>query len=241
MKEKLLSFLKKKPLQIAAATVVVVVIVLLCLPKTTQHAISVPSPTGAESTGDSIRRADVTKDTVQLLRGSLKRTASYSRVCTVKNSWSGGQSETTVSVWKKNDKTRVSIARGGSVKNILVDGKNYALWYNGSTNVFRSTLAVGTETQQLDEYARLMTYEGLFDVSADNILEAAYVDHAGQSCIYVKYRSGDLNYVNQVFISISSGLLVSAEIDDGDTPVYTMESVSTDLTTPADEYFTVPT
>ena len=36
-------------------------------------------------------------------------------------------------------------------------------------------------------------------------------------------------------------LLHSAEIDDGDTPVYTMESVSTDLTTPADEYFTVPT
>lgn len=241
MKEKLLSFLKTKPLWIAAAAAIVVVIVLLSLPRTAEHTISVPSPTGGESTGDSIRRADVTKDTVQSVLQTLTRTAGYSRVCTVRTSWSGGSSESTVSIWTKSGKTRVNVTHGSSTKNILVDGRSFALWYDGSSAVYRSTLKEAASAQQLDEYARLVTYEGIFDASADDILDAGYVEHAGQNCIYAKYRSGSLNYVNQIYVSIASGLLVSAEIDDGETPVYTMESVSTDLTTPADEFFTAPT
>ncbi|MGI5978083.1 MAG: hypothetical protein ACOX66_01125 [Oscillospiraceae bacterium] len=241
MKEKLLSALKKRPLWIAAAATIVVVIVLLCLPRTTEHAISVPSPTGTESSADGIRRADVTKDTVQSVLKTLSRTTNYSRVCSVKTFWSGGAGESTVHIWEKAGKTRVSVARSGSVKNILIDGKNFALWYDGSGRVFRSTLADESSTRQLDEYARLVTYEGIFDVASSDILDAAYVEHAGQNCIYAKYRSGNFNYVNQIYVSIDSGLLVSAQIDDGETPVYAMESVSTDLTTPSDEYFTAPT
>jgi len=245
VKEKLLSLLKDKmALAIAAAVVIaVVVVVRLCLPVRAEHEISVPSPAASGmSASDSIRRADVTKDTVQaVLQKTLSRAASYSRVYKVTTLWTGGQSESTVSVWKSGDNARINTARGGTVKNVLVSGRQLSVWYDGSNSVFHSALADSGSVQELDEFSRLVTYEGIFDVPADKILDAGYVEHDGQSCIYAKYTAGSLNYVNQIYVSISSGLLVSAEIDDGETPVYRMETVSTDLTEPSASYFTAPT
>ena len=243
MKEKLLSFFKNKTRLLTAAAVVIVVLVVvrLCLPVRTEHDISLPTPAGSGSTLNSgIRRADVTKDTVQAVLQTLVRAESYSRVYRVTTLWTGGQSESTVSVWKSGGKTRVSTASGSTTKNVLLDGKTLSIWYGSSGAVFRTQLTDSADTRELDEFSRLVTYEGVLDVSAESILDADYVDHGGQSCIYVKYKSGSNNYVNQIYVAISSGLLVSAEIDDGETAVYKMDSVSTDLSVPADSSFTPP-
>ena len=243
MKEKFLSFFKNRTYQLTAAAVVIVVVVVvrLCLPVRTTHNISVPTPvSSSENVNSNIRRADVTKGTVQAVLQTLTRTESYSRVYKVTTSWSGGESESTVSVWKNGEKTRVSTASGSTTKNVLLKGKSLSVWYNGSNSVFHSTLTDSAGTQELDEFSRLVTYEGVLDVPADGILDAAYVDHDGQSCIYAKYKSENSNYVNQIYVSISSGLLISAEIDDGESAVYKMSSVSTDLAVPADSYFIAP-
>lgn len=244
MKEKLLSFFKNRTyLLIAAAVVLVVVVVVhLCLPLRTNHDISVPSPADSSAAlNGNIRRADVTKSTVQAVLQTLSRTESYSRVYKVTTLWSGGQSESVVSVWKSGDKTRVNTSIGsGSKKNVLLSGKQLCIWYDGSNSVYRADLSDAAGRQELDEFSRLLTYEGILDVPSDNILDAAYLDHDGQNCIYAKYKSADGNYVNQIYVSISSGLLISAEIDQNETPVYEMESVSTDLSVPSDSSFAVP-
>ena len=243
MKEKLLSFFKNRTYLLTAAAVLIVgiVVVRLCLPVRATHDISVPSPAASgETLNGSIRRADVTKDTVQAVLRTLTRAESYSRVYKITTLWTGGQSESTVSVWKNGEKTRVSTTLGSTTKNVLLSGEALSVWYSGSGSVFHAKLTDSASTSELDEFSRLVTYEGVLDVSADSILDAGYVDHGGQSCIYAKYRSGTNNYVNQIYVAISSGLLVSAEIDDGETPVYKMESVSTDLTAPADSAFTAP-
>ena len=125
-------------------------------------------------------------------------------------------------------------------RGLLLSGKQLCIWYDGSNSVYRADLSVAAGRQELDEFSRLLTYEGILDVPAGNILDAAYLDHDGQNCIYAKYKSADGNYVNQIYVSISSGLLISAEIDQNETPVYEMESVSTDLSVPSDSSFAVP-
>lgn len=239
VKKKLLTFFKNRTVWLAAAAIIITVVVVLCLPTKTEYAISIPSPaTTGDDANSSIRRADVTKDTVQSVLKTLQRAESYSRVYKITTLWSGGESESTLSVWKNSSKIRISISRGGTVKNILIDGSNLSIWYDGSSNVFHSTLSDAAAASELDEFSRLVTYEDILGVPADDVLVGDYVEHAGQSCISAKYKSN--NYVNQIYVSIRSGLLVSAEIDDGDTPVYKMESVSTDLTAPAENFFTAP-
>lgn len=239
MKKKLLTFLKNRTVWLAAAAVVVVIVVVLCLPTRTEHAISIPSPvTTGDDANSGIRRADVTKNTVQAVLKTLRRVEGYSRVYKVTTLWSGGESASTLSVWKTSGKMRISISRGGTVKNILIDGDSLSIWYDGSDSVFRTTLSEAASASQADEFSRLITYEDILDIPLEDVLAGDYVEHAGQSCIHAKYKSG--NYVNQIYVSIHSGLLVSAEIDDGDTPVYKMESVSTDLTAPAENFFAAP-
>ena len=241
MKEKLLSFFKNRT-HLLIATVLVGIIIIavrLYLPVTVEHDISIPTPASSESAAGGIRRADVTKETVQTVLQTLSRAENYSRVYKVTTFWSGGKSQSTVSVWKKGNKIRIRSVQGGTTKNVLLAGKQLSVWYDGSGSVFHSELK-DSGTQELDEFSRLVTYEGIFSVPAENILAASYGDHGGQNCIYAKYKSGNRNYVNQIYVSLQSGLLISAEIDDGETSVYKMESVSTDLTAPADSSFTVP-
>ncbi len=240
MKEKLLSFLKNRTVWIAAVAVVVIVVVILSLPTKTEHNISIPTPAATgDDANSSIRRADVTKDTVQSALKTLKRAENYSRVYKVTTLWSGGQRESTLSVWKSGDKTRISISRGGTVKNFLISGTDLSIWYDGSNSVFHSTLSDTAAAPELDAFSRLITYEGILDVPADDVLIGDYVEHGGQNCVYAKYETN--NYVNQIYVSVVSGLLVSAEIDDGDNkPVYKMESVSTELTAPAETLFSPP-
>jgi len=79
------------------------------------------------------------------------------------------------------------------------------------------------------------------DVPDEDILDASYVNQSGTPCIYVEYKGGSYNYVNQLYISVSTGLLVSASSYDGDTLVSSLTSASTDLSTPSDSIFSIPT
>lgn len=74
----------------------------------------------------------------------------------------------------------------------------------------------------------------------ENILDAYYVEQASKPCIYVEYKSGTLNYVNQLYIAIDTGLLVSASKYDGGKLIYSMESRNRRVYNPSDSVFDVP-
>ncbi|NCB74709.1 MAG: hypothetical protein EOM51_08205 [Clostridia bacterium] len=228
----------------AALTVVVIAFLIIYYgPTDSSHVISMPSPAASNgdlSGDDGISRVEVNPDTVKTVLGTLVRAESFYRSYTIKTYWDGGDSETSLSYWQKGDNIKLRIAKNESVRNILVRGDELYIWYDNSSSVFNSKLSESSVSKEIDRFSGLVTYEEIMDIPQDNILDAYYVDKSGQACIFVEYVSGELNYVNQLFVSVDSGLLVSSEKFDGDKLVYSMESASPELTTPSDDVFKVP-
>ncbi|MEA4896337.1 MAG: hypothetical protein VB064_13915 [Oscillospiraceae bacterium] len=211
--------------------------------KDNSNAVSLPSP-AADSSGGSLEgafdRIEVNAETVKTVLGTLSRHESFSRSYTLKSVWDGGQSEQTLNYWQSGGKIRLSISSGKTVKNILVLGSDLYVWYDGSSAVFKSQLGESSIDMEIDRFSSLITYEDIKDVPQEDIIDAYYVDQAGQPCIFVEYSSGELGYIYQVNIAIDTGLLVSMTKMDKDEPIFSMTSVSTDLSTPADSVFDVP-
>jgi len=207
------------------------------------HTISLPSPAsddGSSPENDGIDRIEVKPETVKVVLGTLTRTESFSRSYTLTSVWDGGQSESTLNYWQSGENIRLSISKNNTVRNILVRGSELYVWYDGYSGVFKSTLSESSVGSEVDRFAGLITYEDIMDVPDEDILEASYVNQSGTPCIYVEYKGGSFDYVNQLYISVSTGLLVSASTYDGDTLVSSLISASTDLSTPSDSIFSIP-
>ena len=227
---------------------VVIIVAIVILVKTLSspddsHAINMPSPvveSGGNISDDGINRVEVTPETVKAVLGTLSRAESFSRTYSIKTFWDGDESESALSYWQKGANIRISISQNETVRNILVIGNDLYVWYDDSSGVFKSKLSESSVFREVDKFSGLVTYEDIMEIPQEDILDAGYDVHSGQSCIIVKYKSGELNYVNRIFVSIDSGLLLAAEKYDGDTLVYSMEFVSIDLSTPPNDVFAIP-
>ncbi|NLH00824.1 MAG: hypothetical protein GX488_02785 [Clostridiales bacterium] len=229
----------------AAAVVILVaaVIIKLCTPSGTSHNINLPSPVGEDSSGlenSGIKRVEVTADTVQSALQTLKRAENFSRTYKIKDYWDSGESESTLNMWQKGENIRISISQKNTVKNILIRGNDLYIWYSGSSDVFSAKLTESSAAAEADRFSRLVTYEEILNIPRENILSAGYAEQAGQPCIFAEYKSGDLGYVNQIYVSVDSGLLVSLNRYDGNKLIYSMVSVSTELSTPSEDVFEIP-
>ncbi len=238
----------KKPLffgSIAAVIIIVVVVLLKFLgPSSYNLAIAVPSPAGSNSgttLNDGKTRLDVTPDTVQTVLKTLVRAESFSRTYTIKSFWTGGESDSTLKMWQKAKNIRMNISQNNTVKNILVRGNKLYVWYDGTSGVYTSNLSDSKVDSEVDKFSRLITYEDIYAIPVEDITNADYREEpeSGQPCIFAEYKSADGNYVNQIYVSIDTGLLVSTYIHEGDTPVYSMESEISSAT-PSDDVFTAP-
>jgi len=227
----------------AVAVIIALVLYKLYSPGGTQQAINVPSPAASSSSvsiGGKIR-LDVTQGTVQTVLKTLSRTNNYSQTYTVTSLWNGGQSVSTLNIWQKNDKTKMTVSQNNTVTNYLISRNDLYIWYNGSSSVFKSKLSDVNENSDIDRFSRQIRYEDIDDVSVSDIITASYKVEEDKPCIYAEYKSGTLGYVKHISVFIDSGLLYSAEIYDGETLVYSMKSDSTNITTPPDDVFNVPT
>lgn len=211
--------------------------------KDNSHVVTLPSPATESSGGffnDGVDRIEVNPETVKTALGTLLRPKSFSRSYTVKSVWNGGQSEETLNYWQSGENIRLNISKNKTVRNILVRGNELYVWYDGSSGVFKSKLDESSVGKEVDRFSGLITYEEIMDVPQENILDTYYIEQSGQPCIYVEYKSGTLNYVNQLYIAIDTGLLVSASKYDGGKLIYSMESSSPELSTPSDSVFDIP-
>ena len=228
---------------ISATLLLILAVVIKSYNKFNQFpTITLPAPAVSAPVGADIGSADtlsVTPENVCTAVSTLSRTESYSRTYSVKSYWQGGKCEDSLSVWQRDDNLRMSISHAGSVKNLLILGNELYIWYNDATGVFSSTHYDSFDYTQTDKFARLITYEELFALESDAITDAGYSIELNEPCIFAEYI-GDNNYVNRLYISVNSGLLVSAEIYEGETLIYEMESKTTELSTPSDDVFTPP-
>ncbi len=209
------------------------------------YTISLPSPaleSGGMLDGNKADSIEVSPRTLKAVLGTLVRTESYSRTYTVTDYADGGQKkETALSLWQKGGSVRLSITEGNAVRNLLVRDGSLYIWYNGYAGVFQSALPKDALSRETDRFTRLVTYEDILELPQEDILDAGYVDMDGQPCIFVEYRSGLLGYVTRVNIAVGSGLVISIEKYDGDALLFAMASGSTDLSTPPDSVFDIPT
>ena len=208
--------------------------VLLPTPQPTDA--SAPTAPEHAAGGDLIA---VTPATVQTVVETLRRSDSYARTLSVQDFWSGGRRSRTLRVWVRGDNLRLSITEDESSapqENVLIKGGEKWIWYSDSTSVYRGPL----RADDADGFQTLLTYEALLDAPAEEILDAGYTEFADISCIFVRWRSGELGYVSECFIDPASGLLMGEQRYDGEILIYSMESSVPDLTTPDDSVFAEP-
>lgn len=195
-------------------------------------------PGGQTGQGGTANRAEVTPETVQAVISTLSRPLFYSREIAVTTFWSGGSSSGNISLWISGDSARITDNTGKSEKNVLIIGEDVWLWYTDIAGEYGGS--VGEAATAADEYSRILTYEELLSVDVDSISGAGYTLYDDQPCIYAEYTRGAFGYRYELYVSVETGLPVAVTGYDGDSVIYSMTSVSTDISTPPDEVFQLP-
>ncbi|NLW65273.1 MAG: hypothetical protein GXY26_03455 [Clostridiales bacterium] len=201
--------------------------------------ISLPKPDSESGVGGENGLLSVNPKTVQAALGNLSRTEAYSREYKITSFWENGESTAAVKVWKNGDLMRIDHKQGKLTKSTLFTGDMVYRWYDDSAAVVSAPISE-YDRNTLDRYARLITYEELADVPIERITAADYEQKLGENCIYTEYESEDGRYVNHMYVSVSNGLLVAAEILEDGKIIYSMSSVVTNPATPEDDIFIPP-
>jgi hypothetical protein len=237
--------MKKKNLLLAIilalAAVIVSFVIIQWRSNIETPVISITEP--SESPQDSGNRdgndrLEVSPETVQTLIASLNRPDSYTSSYTITRYYSGGQASEEMTVHHKGGKFRMIRLANNRTENAVVSNGEVHWWIDGAEALVSSSLA-DSGARVLDELASLVAYEGLLDVPAEDIYAASHETYKGENCIFVKYADSEA-YTIELYISVDKRLLVEAEIFEAGTLIYRMQSVSTELTAPADEVFVPP-
>ena len=192
--------------------------------------------TGDSSTdGDALTVIEVTPETVQAAIATLARPDSYRRTVRIEQFWSTGSGSyeltTTVSdPWTRIDRTMPD----GRVRHSIMGTDAVYVWYNNETEVY--TAPVGDVTA--DNEQMLPTYEEILNLPTESIFAADYRRLSNMECIYVEAEE-DI-YSLRYWVSVNSGLLVSAEKLLGEDVVYRMEALAVDTAEPAAAEFALP-
>ncbi len=221
--------------------ILAVVVLVLAFPEDTTPVLlpAVEDEVPADSAAEGADVLTVSRDNVQAVIATLARAGSYSREITSETFWAGGSAKTVFSVWAHGESLRVETRLGDRIKNMILTADDCWIWYGDATDsVYHG--AGENDLRDMDEWLGLPTYEDVLDIPAGKIRDSGYCEYAGDTCIYVVYASGEMNYRNHIYVSVTTGLVMGMEIYDGETCVYRMRSTMPELSTPEDELFLPP-
>lgn len=168
-----------------------------------------------------VRPLDVTPETVQAVIETLSRATRYRREVTVRRTWSGGDADTALWVTVSGPWTRVDrTLYGGGIRHAVTNGAVTYLWNNDGPECMRVPAgAVSADNEQL-----IPTYEDVLRLPKERIALADYHRiESGIDCVYVETTQEE-NRSERYWISVSTGLLVAAEILLDGNSVYWMEA-----------------
>jgi len=207
----------------------------IVLPERTETA---PAESGSQSSGaGALEVVEVTPATVQAVISTLIRSDSYCRSITVDRYWTGGSGETAIFAtvaggWTRTDTTLAS----GQVRHAVTNGEITYVWYGDSKTYY--TGASGDITA--DDEQTVPTYESVLKLSPDDISVADYRQLSEVNCIYVETKLDADGYALRYWVSVDTGLLVSAERVESGTIVYRMTSLALSDSSPNTADFTLP-
>lgn len=238
----------------AAVPALLCALVLLCAAFYFTHdsetpVVALPSSPG---TSDSLHSTEdlgqgrytaaaVTPETVQAVVSTLERAGSYTRSVTVERFWSGGGSTERIDCHVREGDSHFVVTGSGEARHVLILGDSLYIWYGGNSRSYSGgSLAASEAGNVADEFSGILTYEELLSLDPSQISGAGYTVQGGEGCIWAEYRYGPLGYTSRVVVSISTGLLMSAERYDGDSLIYRMSSEAPVVGVPAESWFTAP-
>ena len=241
---------KKRNLMVVLIAAVIVVAMLssfglrLFVPDTTKIVLPTPAasaaPGGDPGADSGVVLVDVTPETVQAVIGeTLTRPESYLRTVTIEDFWGEGESGvTTAQVWVDGGWTMTEASLpGGAVRHTIVGDGRFWLWYSGD----RTPVTGPADSRSADlEGQRIPTYEDVLDLETADIAAAGYEERGGLACIYVETAPDALGYVERYWVSVDSGLLVSAETAQDGVLTYRMTAYAVERPAPAGTDFALP-
>lgn len=173
---------------------------------------------------------------------TMSRPTSYSRAQLVETFWSGGSGQSSFQVSVSGSRTRLDAALpDGSVRHTLVEESGEqtlaGIWYDEETEwtLLRSQdLTAGLA-------GRMLSYEALREVPAEDIAAADYREENGAGCIYVETHPDEDGYRDRYWVSVDSGLLTTAERLYHETVVYRFTAGEADVSPQEENLFLLPT
>lgn len=230
----------------AAFAILIALIVVLLLTNSlrrSSHIVILPEGASATSgNSEASRQSDrdvveITPQTVQTAISTLERPTRYIRSLTVKNFWSGGSGTTAVTTCVCDAYTRTDTDDGsGRVRHVITDGKTTYVWYNQSRNYY-----VGSAGKiSADQEQHIPTYEDILKLKTRQIANADYRTFLDENCIYVETTKDVDGYIQEYWVSVGTGLLVSAERQKNGKTVYRMQARALSKTEPDTSEFTLP-
>ena len=192
--------------------------------KLPEQSIDIPgSDETYQDTETNLPLLEITPDTVQQAIATLNRPESYARTVTITTFWEEGSATDKLDVAVMGDMTRIDTpVSGGSIRHVLTNGVNSAVWYDEETSW--RVFPAGNFTA--DREQRIPTYEDILALSVEEIAVAVYGEYEEISCISVLTAEDSRGYHTAYWVSLESGLLVAAEVFSGDELVYRMTSLS---------------
>lgn len=174
---------------------------------------------GPVQSGDAAIQVEVTPETVQNVIATLTRYRSYSRAIQVEYLRGGAVVGTlSATVAADNGWTRVDLTSASGVEHTIIGNGVCYRWYDDDPDHVQ--LHAGEASDDLAQ--RIPTYENVLELEQERITAAGYESRGGVACVYVETVEDELGYQERYWVSVESGLLVSAEtVKDGEV-VYRM-------------------
>ena len=234
---------KKRVSLVGVAFVALLLLGIAFLVRLTLHrppAVELPQLEEAESGGDvisdasqeSIRRVEVTPETVQRVIERLTRLDSYSRTITVERFWSDGSGQSTAQVRVADGWVRIDTSEP---RHVITGGGRSWIWYDADGPVYTGAAALSADEEQ-----SIPTYEDILLADAADIAVADYRTLDTVNCIYVETVPDESGYVDRWWVGVETGLLVAAEHVNGETVVYRMTGLETEVDAVTSEAFQLP-
>lgn len=228
-----------------AIIALILLVVLFSVRGTLTHPVHVvlPEENAAENSTDgqggdvssSIARIEVTPSTVQSAIATLKRPEQYSSSFTVERFYGEDSLTETGTLYVSAPWSRIDLAKSGEVRHVLTDGETVHIWYGSSKKVYTSTAAFSADEEQ-----GVPTYEDVLALNPESIALADYRLLDITDCIYVETAADEAGYVERYWVSVSTGLLISAEKQRGDEVIYRYTSSDLNTAEVTLQQFTLP-
>jgi hypothetical protein len=184
-----------------------------------------PAETAGSTANNGLEHVAITKENVQNVIASLERPDFYTRSVDIEIFYEGDSTRYTISASVINGSTALRKSGLGPDEHIVIAGGNLYIWYDGDKTPYeRPMLSKEDEKKSSDEYQMMKSYEDVLKLAKSSITAVDYKEYNGENCIYVQYVTDLLSYTAKYYISVNNGLLVYAEIYDGNTLVYKMSS-----------------